>query len=814
MPESKLTVITTRKQEKKVMITVKTRRGSASLPVGLSLSSDLETIKNSKPDDLNGLEVCYEMENGKVTKIWKKGGEWQASGIQPQPPRPKAHQNRNTRNFQQQRRGYNNQQQQPAFHNPYNFVPSLPRDKIINNDLGDHEPIGHHAYHDNHYSGWLEVELTTATPLLIPDAAQVSTNRDEHKTFPVRVDANGVPYLPPTSIKGMLRSAYEIVTNSRFGVFEKHEDRLAYRMEARNGVEMVPALVENGNLRLLTNGIAMKDNGEPENGVMYAAWLPRYQKYRQNDRHQIDKHESKRALHYPDNTLPQHGDLVWVQCSAPITHRSGRFSFKRVTDIRRRSGTVAPTPSHQPGIVCVTGRNIMNKHEERVFLLKNTDPRLALSEVLKKGWKTLIENYQNIHEDEIKKRQKDGRKPEDYLGHEPGKTGWSRHIYTKNAANLEAGNLCYARIKRTGGGDYKILGLYPVMISRDLFEESPKDLLPDSLHLANKYHELSPADRVFGWVNQNQDGEGSWKGQLRIGTAKCEQGKQALENLGNDGIPLAILGEAKPQQTHFYVAKNKDGEPLNNGKKADGYKKRTQGLRGRKVYPHHAHLASLNDYWLQSRKDCTQKPIAKNGKRYYQEYRRPTLIDKGKDKTRDNQNRSILGWIKPNTKFRFKIHVSNLSSVELGALLWILSLDDNYYHRLGSAKPLGFGSVHLKIKDMELQSGQEWAKFYENLSESQIAPFYVETHIEAYKQAIKDAYGRSFDNVSFIKAFKVALRGFKDKLPVHYPRQDEKPNPQGESFKWFTENERTHHLALPALEDETGLPLLKRETKR
>ncbi len=552
MPEiSTLTVTTNKKNKASVTIAVKTKKGSAQQPVGLCLSSDLEAIKNSKPNDLNGLEVCYERENGKITKIWKKGGEWQASVIQPQQKHKATHhnnQNRNHGNYQQIRN-----KTQPAFHNPYNFVPSLPRNEV-NNDLGDKEPIGHHAYHENHYSGWIEVELTTATPLLIPDAAQVSTNRDDHKTFPVRVDANGVPYLPPTSLKGMLRAAYETVTNSRFGVFEEHNERLAYRMEARKGVEMVPALVEPGKLRLLTNGTPMKDNGEPVGGTMYAPWLPRYKKYQKDDSCDIDKHEYKMALRYPNGTLPQHGDLVWVQCSSPRTHRSGRFSFLSVTDIQQRTGTAAPTPSHQPGIVSITGRNMMNKHEERVFLLSKTDPKLALSDLSIEGWKTLIENYQSIHDDELQKRRKDGNQSNDYLGHEPGKTGWSRHIDSKNGASaLTNGSICYARIERQKNGSYQLLGLYPVMISRDLFDEAPKDLLPDSLHLATKYNELSPADRVFGWVNQDENGEGAWKGQLRIGTAQCQQGKEAIEKQGDNGVPLAILGEAKPQQTHFYT---------------------------------------------------------------------------------------------------------------------------------------------------------------------------------------------------------------------------------------------------------------------
>ncbi|HEW98077.1 MAG: TIGR03986 family CRISPR-associated RAMP protein [Candidatus Parabeggiatoa sp. nov. 3] len=829
MPEepktSTLTIITTTKGKKNVMITVPTKKGSELRPVTeKTLTSELVPLLNKTPDDLKDIEVEYEMEKGIVRKVWKKGGEWSGEiASYASPRKPQARQDRSARNrpqgMQPRQAPF---QDKEAFHNPYNFVSVLPRSKVIN-DLGDSEPKGHHAYHDDHWSGWLDIQLTTATPLLMPNAALVSTNEADHHTFPVRVDTNGAPYLPPTSIKGMLRSAYETVTNSRFAIFEKHNSPLAYRMDARKGIEMVPAVVENGSsklqLRLLSNNTTIGSNGAPMNSVMYAAWLPRYQKYSSRDQHpRTDKEESKRALRYPDNTLPQHGDKVWIRCDQQ-QHRSGRFSFLKVTDIQqRRSGETAPS-SFQAGIVCITGPNIMNKHEERVFLLTQNDPSLDLTPSLIAGWDSLIENYQHIHADELRKRKTDKRNPNDYLGHEPGKTGWSRHIDPHNQSQLKEGSLCYVRVAHADNEDYQVLGLYPVTISRDLYPEKPANLLHESLHSATDYKALSPADRVFGWVHQQ--GKGAWKGQLRIEPAQCEVGSQAIEHFGNDGVPLAILGEAKPQQSHFYVAHNWQGDPLPDGHdKSVGYQKRTQGLRGRKVYPHHAHLAGLHEYWVKPETDRTQKPMLYQGKKYYQEYRRPTAVEGSKNKTRDIQNRSILGWIKPETAFRFKIQISNLSSVELGALLWLLNLDKDYYHRLGSSKPLGFGSVHLQIKNMGLRKGQDWVDFYQDFLETDRQPCLcdineAQPHIEAYKQAVFEAYGRpfgkkSFEEVSFIKAFKVALRGFRNGLPMHYPRLDEKPNPNGETFKWFVQNEKTRgpHLALPALETERGLPLL------
>jgi hypothetical protein len=50
-------------------------------------------------------------------------------------------------------------------------------------------------------------------------------------------------------------------------------------------------------------------------------------------------------------------------------------------------------------------------------------------------------------------------------------------------------------------------------------------------------------------------------------------------------------------------------------------------------------------------------------------------------------------------KFRGRIHIHNLRRVELGALLWAITWggNDALRHRLGMAKPLGFGTVVLRL---------------------------------------------------------------------------------------------------------------------
>ncbi len=365
--------------------------------------------------------------------------------------------------------------------------------------------------------------------------------------------------------------------------------------------------------------------------------------------------------------------------------------------------------------------------------------------------------------------------------------------------NPDPGLLCYARVQKING-TFNVFALYPVMISRELYEKSPTELLPASLHPAVDRNSLSPAERVFGWVGEKQ----AFKGQLRVGPATCNQGSQAIESLGNDGFPLAILGQPKPEQALFYCAKDKQGNPLPTGtQKKNGYQNPAQGLRGRKFYPHHAHLVN-NAYWSGVAANMGG-PFVVNGQSYYYESRRP-------NDSRDNQNRSIKGWIKPNQSFTFDIQVTNLSKIELGALLWLLNLGDGYCHRLGGGKPLGFGSVKLSIQGLELYNGQGWREFYKSLLNPSVSPANMIDSIQSmifqqvvadYHNAVVTSYDGNnlqFHDASFIKAFLNSARGFGN-LPMHYPRTTQKPNPDGKGYEWFVENDRHSRRPLPALAD-------------
>ena len=360
------------------------------------------------------------------------------------------------------------------------------------------------------------------------------------------------------------------------------------------------------------------------------------------------------------------------------------------------------------------------------------------------------------------------------------------------------------------------------------FQASAWDLLDESLRPPATIDKLSPADRVFGWV-RDPDSQSNQKaknqrvaarGLLRVGPVFCESHiANAVESFPCPGLPLAILSTPKPQQGRFYVAKSPDGDAQDDGlsKVQAGYSL-GKGLRGRKVYPHQHGLPDT--HWENPTEDRTQ--LGTDPSANYQEYRRP---QKNAQEQRDDQNRSFLSWVKPGAEFTFDLHVQNLSKVELGALLWLLTLPVDHFFRFGGGKPLGIGSVRLTIDECDVLTGDELRSRYTAWHTENPPAGPCETVIQAFKEALSDAYpptkhGSGFNDISFIRAFLVACQGFQNNqgrpsnLPIHYPRattdgQPGPPNPDGESFRWFVANEKSGaRYALRDLSTDNGLPTL------
>lgn len=372
----------------------------------------------------------------------------------------------------------------------------------------------------------------------------------------------------------------------------------------------------------------------------------------------------------------------------------------------------------------------------------------------------------------------------------------TRQFRTKYQHNkLTVGDLVYVLLDDEGK---MVSDISLVKVPRLRYRKSLADMLPPHLHSCTTYDELCPACRVFGWVKdifqqhrkeKDKKERVAYAGRVRFSIAKLleDQGVYAEE------MHLAILSRPKPTTAQFYLLKGPPSEPNGTSPEGDqkaayrdGYK-----LRGRKFYRHFG--KQLNR----------------------QEYER-------KGNSRDHQNRSVRGVRTPGNVFKFTIDFENLNRIELGALLWSLDLGGDAFHRIGYGKPLGFGSVQITVEEVALI---DWQQRLQSLDTSPSWRRVTASERNGWRadwaEAMQRVYGKPLEDLENIRDLRTLLMEPVD-LPIHYPRTDTEPSPDGKNFEWFMENKRKaksdanagpHHALALADRDTIGLPLLRPQKK-
>mgnify|MGYP001177937740 FL=1 len=248
----------------------------------------------------------------------------------------------------------------------------------------------------------------------------------------------------------------------------------------------------------------------------------------------------------------------------------------------------------------------------------------------------------------------------------------------------------------------------------------PKGLTPHD-KLAHLNPEANPsrltiADAMFGRVFRGSDGSKSppviqaLRGRIRVSDADGwgGNGKPTARAAGSYWFlrPLTRPSGAKAKCEALYLMPDGSGQVAK-------YGDYTSVARGRKMYWCHslggpdqtgarslewmrdkiARAASLEDLW--SDPEVTKAIEAFHSRVKGEKHSQP----------------STKSWLKPlfpGSRFRFTIRFEHLTDAELGALLKAIELENipqqpvKHCHRLGRAKPLGFGSVFLRIERVRL----------------------------------------------------------------------------------------------------------------
>lgn len=679
------------------------------------------------------------------------------------------------------------------FLNPYNFVRTLevrhPHAALL---LGRCAPPPHDRYVG--LTGRIRCCLTATTPIFVSDSEGIeeeTVNNKVHRHYRFFRDPNGNVAIPGTSLRGAVRSIFEAVTNSCFAHFAG-EKRLSYHLLPEDALRLVPARVrkidEDWKLDLLPGTTSIDPQKRPA-GSQYAAWVPVYKSLRASG----TIAQASGTPYARRQRLSLQGFAHGEQCQALIElmrHPRRNFEFWNVVHLAK-AGQPLPSPVGNQrqviqviGYLCLTNQNIENKHDERLFFTDKNLPLVELPVEVRQKYEELIADYQERHSDAVRKRQHPDRP-------QGGTPAFSRFILERtgrNEAKLRDGDLVYAMLESASGG-YRVKFIVPVSVPRVGFERKIGDLLhPPELAKCEDYNRLCPACRTFGWVWGDDDPE-QQRPELSKPTACAGRVRFSHARLTHDAgtfnATLAILSTPKPTTYRFYL-RPRNGKPQDrlSDQQVD-YDNPGQILRGRKVYRHHGDRLNPQEYQ------------SVNG-------------------NKSDQNRTVHGIQKAGSRFEFTVAFENLAPVELGALLWSLRLE-GWHHRIGYARPLGFGSAQIEVLSVSVLDPEAR---YASLSDT--ADGWIDrtdqmgVWINDFKRAMAARYGATFDQLANIRDLKALLTDTPP-LPVHYPRPTRQPQVQGKQYEWFVGNKRGGQapgprLALPlADDDQTGLPLINKD---
>ncbi len=685
------------------------------------------------------------------------------------------------------------------FINPYNFVRYLPKRELGADASIDMKLLGRVAptTHDRWLglTGEIECQLKAVTPLFVSDAEGVDVVKeinDRQKHYKYRFfQIDGKKAIPASSLRGMIRSIFEAVTNSAFS--NLNGDRLSYRLPPDEMRKLVPGRLEkqeDGSWRLrLLPGVAYFEPENPQKKGLYGSPAAFYKPLERSRRFgpapEPIPDKDKWAHRKPYWAVLREGKLAWRALALANSEKEAQVLKQQL----------AKKGLHiQHGWLCRTGHNTPNKHSERFFFRDskqaNVPEVISVDNEVVGNYLDLIRDYQTRHAKNVQKGvgpEKD--RPQLTYSWFVDEKKYRRisGIEPHEKLRVPDGELVYARIKRKGNGNRVVL-LAPVSWPRVAYGHKVSELLPPHLHKESDGSLLDPASRVFGWVQGEKEGEGAYAGRVKFSHAFLQPGKSKEVK----EMTLAILGSPKPTTTRFYLVNRRTGRPQN-GRSAqeagyDGYNK----LRGRKMY------------------------------RHFMPDEKHMLSD-----DRSDQNRTIQGAEGAGAKFTFKVRFENLAPVELGALLWSLTLGGKGYHKVGYGKPLGFGSAEITITNVSLYDlvaryRSLKSDGLQELSEERQAAlitrfqevfcrYYVANPevLKAAQQRGAAAWKIVFEDLPNVSDLLTLLSKDAPELPVHYPFSSD-PASQGQ-FEWFVGNHRYKkgpRIELPLPSDDEGLPLM------
>ena len=626
------------------------------------------------------------------------------------------------------------------FHHPYHFIPTkkgsrksdIPAQNFQESKVAELGHVTHHRYANKTkdgksvFSGRIVCKLTNKTPLVLggerktysKDMPNFDKFKDTNRVLPFEL--NGQPAIPASTLRGMVTSLAEAASDSALRVLDS-DYVLSYRMKMP-GLGALGMIVtsedEQGNKTYSMRPLALppiqrrgrdlkvpqkwadifpEPNIDEEPVANLKVYVHGYNRGRVDNRSFLSRENPK--SYSADNKeywylpLPA-GAYIDEKYNLDAKDKNFLRYDRREQFVLGQKSSI-PTndepidqaaynnlledkqQEYTRGVLRVLGidgrgKDIPNTKKHEVFLPypewmedENSWPLVEIPKDVIKTYERLADQRAAATEHE----RKDSQLP----FHPKGRNRDRHENGKKSSLRLRDGDIVYfdAELK---GEVYEVNQVSFSSIWRGVAGGGGRVkhfLDEERLPFNQERQTLSIAEQLFGFVSSNTQGENvnidsrnALKSRVRFSFGTLAH--PVTDAYQQEGL-MKILDSPKPPSPAFYF-KSKEGTSYIEKAKLHSAK---HELQGRKVYLHH--------------KDA-QDGEWKNWKT-----------------TKESENLKQKSWVKPlkkNHEFYFHLDFYNLSSYELGLLLYALEPESDFHHKLGMGKSLGFGTVKTRIIDI------------------------------------------------------------------------------------------------------------------
>lgn len=681
-----------------------------------------------------------------------------------------------------------------TFHSSVNRIPRLPNEARAYDPTNSDEiyqqgvTTSLDRLHPERLSGYFDLELTAHSPLVL---GKQTKEEGIHYIHVQEVDDS--TFISPTMIKGLLSASYERITSSRFRVFDTktHDTRLTYRTQPNQAISLVPVRCTHAPHINDTDGQytfeRLDGGGHNDNKP---AFIPIQNspalsdtktkggkkieigtfEYNQDNGKQITErfknHERVKFKAYRIKTR-------WI--ASEISKLDDSFTLPLGTYIKTNpNDQQSKEPQTFFGyLYLTTPREMLHKNKtnfggkwgkkkwsERIFIepeqdssQTNANPtnRVVCSPSVAEAYIATLRSYRAIQDETDARNKRNGEK-------------LTRHnVYSSGEADsdrLTEGTLAYASMDTSN----TILELIPISVGRHAYSHAPNTLAEaDGVNPARTLKEASAADRLFGFVGNDNESGTSLRGRVQIGPVSTSNCSTAVPPEGQAYVTLPPLLSPKPSSGRRFLVSREDfpNPPTKNTRRDRLYDPNESSL-GEATYPTH--------------RSCIGQSL-------------DSIIEKfstsgGDLKTNESLQLHVRSWIEKGSVLTCRVHFENLSSKELAFLVWPLIPEnlspdgrDVGFHKVGIGKPLGLGLVEARIVEnrLYLEKTRDITSGYQTLT-NVLGTHYEKVNVSTLLQNSKIG---DLSKLPWVRAFQRAAYGFgsteeKDTdVPVRYVSLEE-----------------------------------------